>query len=70
MFALLIRRMDKGGKADNHEAIDLYAPVANPDKSKPLWGVNQWPEQVEGFQEAFERWIEKMKVLGMIVMEA
>ncbi|KAI0372124.1 Clavaminate synthase-like protein [Pilatotrama ljubarskyi] len=57
------------GKADNHEAIDFYRPVENPDKSKPLWGENQWPK-VPGFKEKYERWIEKMKKLGMVVMEA
>ncbi|KAL5520119.1 hypothetical protein ACEPAG_1779 [Sanghuangporus baumii] len=60
------------GKADNHEGIDFYAPVEQPDKNKPLHGENQWPsdEIVPGFQERYERWVEKMKKLGMIVMEA
>ncbi len=58
-----------GGKADNHEGLDLYAPVVNPDKTKPLWGENQWPA-VPGFREKYEVWIDKMKVLGMVVMEA
>ncbi len=57
------------GKADNHEAIDLYRPVENPDKTKPLWGENQWPS-VADFRAKYEIWIEKMKKLGMIVMEA
>lgn len=57
------------GKADNHEGLDLYKPVANPDKIKPLWGENQWPT-VPGFREKHEGWIEKMKALGMIVMHA
>ncbi|KAJ8473332.1 hypothetical protein ONZ51_g7936 [Trametes cubensis] len=57
------------GKADNHEAIDLYRPVEVPDKSKPLWGENQWPA-IPGFREKYERWIGKMKELGMIIMEA
>ncbi|KAL7279975.1 hypothetical protein ACG7TL_006386 [Trametes sanguinea] len=57
------------GKADNHEAIDLYRPVEQPHKSKPLWGVNQWPA-IPGFRDRYEAWIEKMKKLGMIVMEA
>jgi len=34
-----------------------------------LWGENQWPS-IPGFREKYERWIEKMKELGMIVMEA
>jgi isopenicillin N synthase-like dioxygenase len=58
------------GKADNHEGIDFYKPVDKPDKSKPLWGENQWPQQIQGFREKYEAWIEKMKKLGMIVMEA
>ncbi|KAJ8518488.1 hypothetical protein ONZ45_g4448 [Pleurotus djamor] len=57
------------GKADNHEGIDLYRPVENPDKSKPLWGENLWPS-IPGFREKYEKWVEKMKVLGLIVMEA
>ncbi|EIW59491.1 Clavaminate synthase-like protein [Trametes versicolor FP-101664 SS1] len=57
------------GKADNHEGIDWYRPVENPDKSKPLWGENQWPD-IPGFKEKYERWVEKMKNLGLIVMEA
>ncbi|KAG8925775.1 hypothetical protein FRC01_009727 [Tulasnella sp. 417] len=67
-----IRNQDsaRGGKADNHEAIDLYAPVDNPDKTKPLWGTNQWPEDVQSFRSTYEAWIEKMKALGLIVMEA
>ncbi|KAG8993147.1 hypothetical protein FRB94_010991 [Tulasnella sp. JGI-2019a] len=67
-----IRNQDqaRGGKADNHEAIDLYAPVENPDKTKPLWGENQWPAAVPDFQNKFEGWISKMKELGLLVMEA
>lgn len=57
------------GKADNHEGIDWYRPVENPDKSKPLWGENQWPA-IPGFKEKYQRWVEKMKNLGLIVMEA
>lgn len=57
------------GKADNHEGIDFYKPVPNPDKTKPLWGENQWPD-VPGFREKYEKWIEKMIRLGLIVMEA
>lgn len=57
------------GKADNHEGIDFYRPVENPDKSRPLWGENQWPT-VPDFQTKYEKWIEKMKRLGMILMEA
>ncbi|THH01575.1 hypothetical protein EW026_g1164 [Hermanssonia centrifuga] len=57
------------GKADNHEGIDFYKPVENPDKTKPLWGTNQWPS-IPGFKEKYEIWVEKMKALGLIVMEA
>ncbi|KAJ3513036.1 hypothetical protein NLJ89_g3174 [Agrocybe chaxingu] len=57
------------GKADNHEGLDFYKPVKNPDKTKPVWGENQWPT-VPGFREKYEQWIEKMKKLGLIVMEA
>ncbi|KAG9080256.1 hypothetical protein FRC06_006863, partial [Ceratobasidium sp. 370] len=60
------------GKADQHEGLDFYAPVAKPDKTRPLWGENQWPseEDLPGFKTAYEKWIEKMKELGFIVMEA
>ncbi|KAJ3486664.1 hypothetical protein NLI96_g4073 [Meripilus lineatus] len=57
------------GKADNHEGIDFYRPVSNPDKTRPLWGENQWPSIPE-FREKYDIWIDKMKALGMIVMEA
>nr|VWP01726.1 N/A [Ganoderma boninense] len=57
------------GKADNHEAIDFFRPVENPDKTKTLWGENQWPS-IPGFKEKYDKWIEKMKNLGLIVMEA
>lgn len=60
------------GKADNHEGLDFYAPVSEPDKTKPLWGENQWPSDgaVPGFKAKYAQWVEKMKGLGMIVMEA
>ena len=60
------------GKADNHEAIDFYRPADLPDRSKPLQGENQWPDetQLPGFRERYERWIAKMKRLGVIVMQA
>ncbi|KAF9046441.1 Clavaminate synthase-like protein [Panaeolus papilionaceus] len=57
------------GKADNHEGLDFYKPVANPDKGRPLWGENQWPS-VPGFKEKYEIWVQKMKGLGLIMMEA
>lgn len=58
------------GKADNHEGLDLYKPVDDPDKMKPVWGTNQWPENPSDFREKFEIWVEKMKKLGEIVMRA
>ena len=57
------------GLADNHEAIDFYRPVENPEKGKLLWGENQWPSVPE-FREKYEAWINKMKTLGLIVMHA
>jgi len=57
------------GKPDNHEGLDLYRPVEEPDKTKPLWGSNQWPS-VPTFRERYEIWVGKMKALGLIVMEA
>ncbi|KAJ6477458.1 hypothetical protein C8R47DRAFT_1140638 [Mycena vitilis] len=58
------------GKADNHEGLDFYRPVDNPDKSKPLWGENQFPDSIPDFRKKYEEWVEKMKRLGLIVMEA
>lgn len=57
------------GKADNHEGLDFYRPVEQPDRTKPVWGENQWPE-IKTFREKYETWVEKMKNLGLIVMEA
>lgn len=60
------------GKADAHEGIDFYRPVAQPEKGRPLWGENQWPsdEMVPGFRATYEAWVEKMKRLGLIVVRA
>ncbi|KAJ7863128.1 Clavaminate synthase-like protein [Mycena olivaceomarginata] len=58
------------GKADNHEGLDFYRPVEHPDKSRPLWGENQFPDSIPGFRDKYEAWSEKMKILGLIVMEA
>ncbi|KAF9534471.1 Clavaminate synthase-like protein [Crepidotus variabilis] len=58
------------GKADAHEGLDFYRPVLNPNKKKALWGENQWPTEIPQFRKKFEIWINKMKELGMIVMEA
>ncbi|KDR82681.1 hypothetical protein GALMADRAFT_220671 [Galerina marginata CBS 339.88] len=57
------------GKADNHEGVDFYKPVENPDKTKPVWGENQWPS-IPTFREKYEKWVEKMKALGLVLMEA
>ncbi|KAI0269838.1 Clavaminate synthase-like protein [Gloeopeniophorella convolvens] len=57
------------GKADNHEGIDFYRPVEEPDKTKLLWGENQWPA-VPGFRARYEAWADKMKALGLTVMHA
>ncbi|KAH9065414.1 Clavaminate synthase-like protein [Lactarius vividus] len=57
------------GKADNHEGIDFYRPVENPDKTKLLWGENQWPT-IPGFREKYEAWVDKMKALGLMVIMA
>ncbi|KAF7314266.1 Clavaminate synthase-like protein [Mycena kentingensis (nom. inval.)] len=57
------------GKADNHEGIDFYKPVPNPDRTKPVWGENQWPD-IPSFREKYEAWVDKMTKLGLIVMEA
>jgi isopenicillin N synthase-like dioxygenase len=65
-----LRQNVTSGLADNHEAIDFYRPVENPDKGKLLWGENQWPASVPEFREKYEAWVNKMKTLGLIVMHA
>jgi len=50
--------------------LDFYKPVDKPDKSKPLWGENQWPTVPTDFQNKYNKWVEKMKALGMLVMQA
>lgn len=67
-YATLKENVTKG-KADNHEGLDFYKPVENPDKTKPLWGENQWPSVLD-FKDKYQRWVEKMKALGLIVMRA
>lgn len=59
-------------KADDHEGLDFYASVKEPDKNKPLWDENQWPSdnEVWGFKEKYTEWVDKMKGLGLTVMEA
>ncbi|KDQ25785.1 hypothetical protein PLEOSDRAFT_1097555 [Pleurotus ostreatus PC15] len=54
------------GKVDNHEAVDFVCGV---EQLEPLCGDNLWPT-IPSFKEKYEQWIEKMKVLGLIVMEA
>ncbi|PPQ89672.1 hypothetical protein CVT25_013858 [Psilocybe cyanescens] len=58
------------GKADNHEGLDFYKPVEHPDKTKPVWGENQWPSSIPEFKDRYEKWVDKMKTLGSILMEA
>nr|GAT60298.1 oxoglutarate 3-dioxygenase [Mycena chlorophos] len=55
------------GKADNHEGLDFYRPVEQPDRTRPLWGENQYPldSDVPGFRAKYELWVEKMKILGL-----
>ncbi|KAJ9119590.1 hypothetical protein QFC22_003299 [Naganishia vaughanmartiniae] len=66
------------GKADHHEGLDFYAPSPYPDgdnrdttgQLKPLGHVNQWPKKPAQFRPEMEEWIERMRVLGMVVMKA
>ncbi|KAF7288566.1 Oxoglutarate 3-dioxygenase [Mycena chlorophos] len=55
-------------RADNHEGLDFYRPVEQPDRARPLWGENQYPpdSDVPGFRAKYELWVEKMKILGLI----
>ncbi|GAA5868408.1 hypothetical protein JCM1840_006982 [Sporobolomyces johnsonii] len=59
-------------KADWHEGLDLYRPLPpdQEDPSKLLHGPNQWPENPPSFRPVLERWIEKMHVIGLALMEA
>jgi len=56
--------------------LDLYAPVTNThpliteNKTKTLTGSNLWPSYPPTFRAKFESYIEKMKSLGDITMEA
>ena len=70
------------GKVDHHEGLDLYAPSPYPNISGgastsspirssnllPLEGPNLWPTHPGQFKSTMERWIDKMKLLGMSVM--
>ncbi|CAD6569203.1 MAG: hypothetical protein CYPHOPRED_003130 [Cyphobasidiales sp. Tagirdzhanova-0007] len=60
-----------GGLADHHEGLDFYRPVQE-DSRRPLHGRNQWPEEcdVRGFRETFERWIDKMNIIGRAMVLA
>ncbi|GAA6037914.1 hypothetical protein JCM8097_009488 [Rhodosporidiobolus ruineniae] len=57
---------------DAHEGWDAYHPVPpeEEDASRLLQGPNLWPEQPGEFRPFFERWVEKMHVLGTALMEA
>ncbi|GAA5937860.1 hypothetical protein JCM10213_001914 [Rhodosporidiobolus nylandii] len=57
-------------RPDAHEGWDAYKPVASEDASKLLQGPNRWPSEPASFRPVFERWIQKMHVLGMALMEA
>lgn len=57
------------GKRDWHEGLDLYRPVppTNPPYA-PIMGENKWPPGE--FREIYEKYIEKLLVLGRAVMSA
>jgi isopenicillin N synthase-like dioxygenase len=57
------------GKGDKREGLYFHKPGQSPDSAKPLWSENQWPK-VHRFREKYEKWIAKMRELGLIVMEA
>ncbi|KAJ7250880.1 Clavaminate synthase-like protein [Mycena haematopus] len=63
-----LRENVTNGKADNHEGLDFYRPVEKPDKTRPLWGENQFPDSILGFKQKYEAWVEKMKTLGLIML--
>ena len=57
------------GKRDWHEGLDLYRPV--PTKGPPyelIMGENKWPKG--NFREAYESYIDKLLLLGVVVMRA
>ncbi|KAM0754922.1 Clavaminate synthase-like protein [Meredithblackwellia eburnea MCA 4105] len=59
-------------KADHHEGWDAYKPLPPTleDPQKLLHGPNLWPSQPTSFRPTMEQWVEKMKVIGMALMEA
>ncbi|KAI5475481.1 oxoglutarate/iron-dependent oxygenase [Pseudohyphozyma bogoriensis] len=57
-------------KADHHEGWDAYCPVTPEDPTKLLRGPNQWPPTPATFRPIMEDWVEKMKVLGLALLEA
>ncbi|OAV96682.1 hypothetical protein PTTG_02938 [Puccinia triticina 1-1 BBBD Race 1] len=61
-----------GGKADWHEALDLYAPspFAVNEKDKVLAGQNIFPSRPAEFQSVVENWVQRMCALGLVVMRA
>ncbi|GAA5884516.1 hypothetical protein JCM6882_005285 [Rhodosporidiobolus microsporus] len=58
------------GRPDAHEGWDAYHDPLVDDPSRLLGGQNRWPTEPSSFRPAFQRWIEKMHVLGMALMEA
>ncbi|EGG10714.1 uncharacterized protein MELLADRAFT_115467 [Melampsora larici-populina 98AG31] len=60
------------GKADWHEALDLYAPspFGNEGKGKVLGGENRWPETPKDFKELISQYIVTMIRLGEVMMRA
>lgn len=65
-------------KPDWHEGLDFYAPSPFPPSSSPsttrplapLSGTNQYPSQPAELKGVLEEWIERMKVLGEVLMRA
>ncbi|GAA6019409.1 hypothetical protein JCM10207_001376 [Rhodosporidiobolus poonsookiae] len=55
-------------RPDAHEGWDAYKEFN--DGSGLLHGPNLWPAEPEAFRPVLERWIAKMHVLGMALMEA
>ncbi|GAA5821234.1 hypothetical protein JCM11251_004524 [Rhodosporidiobolus azoricus] len=58
------------GRPDAHEGWDAYHDPVVDNSSCLLGGQNRWPLQPRSFRPTFERWVEKMHVLGMALMEA
>jgi isopenicillin N synthase-like dioxygenase len=60
------------GKADHHEALDLYAPSPYPasESKRALGGPTLWPRDPADLKAAIEAWVDKTKILGKAVMHA